>query len=99
MNTSKPTSPWKSSDEPDEKNEKRGDHAVVNDLVNKLCVDMMENANRLGALGVEGAYAEALLLMATVKLHTVNVKMLHQASADKEFIETYIRSIRAGENP
>lgn len=99
MSTSKPTSPWKSNDEPDAKSEKPEDrgYAVVNDLVDKICVDVINQAETLGSLGVAGGYPTALMILAVAKLHSVNMRLLRNAGVPDDFRQAYLNSLRVSD--
>ena len=100
MSTSKPTSPWKSNDEPDAKSEKPADRefGVVNDLVDKICRDFINQAETLGRLGVEGGYPTALMILAVAKLHSVNMRLLRNAEVPDDFRKAYLASLRVSDS-
>ena len=100
MSTSKPTSPWKSNDELDGKNEKPADQefGVVSDLVDKICRDVIDQAETLGHLGVSGGYPTALMLLAVAKLHSVNMRLLRNAGVEDDFRKAYLNSLRVSDS-
>lgn len=80
-----------------EPSEKPVDLGVVGDLVDKMCRDFINEAERLGGLGVVGAYPTALMLLAVSKLHSVNMRLLRNAGVEDDFRQAYLNSIRVSD--
>ena len=97
MSTSKPTSPWKSNDEPDARSEKLEGHAVVaDDITKQICLEFLAQCQKYGNMGLAGIYPSALSLMCVSKLHAMNLAMLKETDSH-ELQEAYIKTMRAAE--
>lgn len=100
MNTSKPTSPWKSNAELDGRNAKLEGHGdVASDVTRKICQEFLELLDNYGKMNIPGLYPTALSLLCVSKLHAMNMVMLREAGVSPEFREAYLQSIRASEKP
>jgi hypothetical protein len=62
-----------------------------------MCRDLINEAERLGGLGIAGAYPTALMLMAVSKLHSVNMRLLRNAGVEDDLRQAYLNSIRVSD--